>query len=146
MAIPKVLGTETEFGITIRQDDDFNPVLASGLVVNGSPDGLRLRWSLAEESPGRDARGGKVGTGVALDAETLNVLLANGARMYVDHAHPEYSTPECLDVREAALHDKAGELAMVRAASAAREILDPTAPTRTISLQDHFLSTTSCAT
>jgi len=125
MAIPKVLGTETEFGITIRQDDDFNPVLASGLVVNGSPDGLRLRWSLAEESPGRDARGGKVGTGVALDAETLNVLLANGARMYVDHAHPEYSTPECLDVREAALHDKAGELAMVRAASAAREILDP---------------------
>ncbi|NIA24622.1 MAG: proteasome accessory factor PafA2 [Gammaproteobacteria bacterium] len=125
MAIPKVLGTETEFGITIRHQADFNPVLASGLVVNGSPDGLRLRWSLAEESPGRDARGRSFGTRVALDAETLNVLLPNGARMYVDHAHPEYSTPECLDAREAALHDKAGELAMARAANAVQRILEP---------------------
>ena len=23
-----------------------------------------------------------------------NVILTNGARLYVDHAHPEYSTPE----------------------------------------------------
>ena len=117
MAIPKVLGTETEFGITIRYKQDFNPVLASGLVVNGSPDGLPTRWSLAEESPGRDARGRRYGTGVALDPET--------ARMYVDHAHPEYSTPECLDVLQATLHDKAGELAMVRAATAAQQILEP---------------------
>ncbi|GBD83721.1 depupylase [bacterium BMS3Abin02] len=131
MAIPKVLGTETEFGITIRHRADFDPVLASGLVVNGSSDGLRVRWSLAEESPGRDARGRSFGTGVALDAETLNVLLPNGARMYVDHAHPEYSTPECLDAREAALHDKVGELAMARAAKEVQRIL---APGETISI------------
>src|SRR5680860_54055 len=125
MAIPRMLGTETEFGIMIRRKADFNSVLASGLVVNGSPDGLRVRWSLAEESPGRDARGRSFGTGLALDSETLNVLLPNGARMYVDHSHPEYSTPECLGAREAALHDKAGELAMVRAAAAAQRMLEP---------------------
>ncbi|NOY55963.1 MAG: proteasome accessory factor PafA2 [Actinobacteria bacterium] len=125
MSIPKVIGTETEFGITIRHQADFNPVLASGLVVSNSPDGLRVRWSLAEESPGRDARGHAFGSGVTLDAEILNALLPNGARLYVDHAHPEYSTPECLDAREAALHDKVGELAMARAVTAVQRVLQP---------------------
>ncbi|MDR1118649.1 MAG: proteasome accessory factor PafA2 [Bifidobacteriaceae bacterium] len=45
-------------------------------------------------------------------------LLANGARLYVDHAHPEYATPECGSAREAALWDKAGERVMAAAARA----------------------------
>ena len=28
------------------------------------------------------------------DLGLANVILTNGARLYVDHAHPEYSTPE----------------------------------------------------
>ena len=58
MAIPKVLGTETEFGITIRNQPDFNPALASSQLVNSYQGGrVRVQWSFDEESPGRDARG-----------------------------------------------------------------------------------------
>jgi proteasome accessory factor A len=55
----------------------------------------------------------------------VNAVLSNGARLYVDHAHPEYSGPECYDPLEAALYDKAGERVMFRAALAATELLQP---------------------
>ncbi len=39
-----------------------------------------------------------------------NVFLRNGARLYLDvGSHPEYATPECDDVRQLVVHDKAGE-------------------------------------
>ncbi|MFC7374508.1 depupylase/deamidase Dop [Brachybacterium sp. GCM10030267] len=38
-----------------------------------------------------------------------NAVLANGARWYVDHAHPEYSAPEVTRAREAVVADRAGE-------------------------------------
>jgi proteasome accessory factor A len=39
-----------------------------------------------------------------------NVFLRNGARLYLDvGSHPEYATPECDDVRELVVHDRAGE-------------------------------------
>ena len=39
-----------------------------------------------------------------------NVFLANGSRLYLDvGCHPEYATPECDDVRQLVIHDKAGE-------------------------------------
>ena len=39
-----------------------------------------------------------------------NVFLRNGARLYLDvGSHPEYATPECDDIRELVIHDKAGE-------------------------------------
>ena len=46
-------------------------------------------------------------------------MLANGARLYVDHAHPEYCTPECLSPREAVAADKAGEVILERCRQAA---------------------------
>ncbi len=121
-----VLGTETEFGITIRNQINFNPVLASSLVINSHAGSrARIRWSYEEESPGRDARAFGYEPAPMADFESglLNVVLSNGARLYVDHAHPEYSTPECTDALEAALHDKAGEVVMERAVTAARAIL-----------------------
>ena len=58
MALPKVIGTETEFGITVRNQPDFNPAISSGVVINAyKGDAARVRWSFEEESPGRDARG-----------------------------------------------------------------------------------------
>jgi proteasome accessory factor A len=45
-------------------------------------------------------------------------MLTNGARLYVDHAHPEYSAPETASAREAALWDKAGQSIMAEAARA----------------------------
>ncbi|GEA80476.1 depupylase/deamidase Dop [Cellulomonas uda] len=52
------------------------------------------------------------------DPGAANVILSNGARLYVDHAHPEYSSPEVTNPRDAVVWDRAGEqvmLASVRA-------------------------------
>lgn len=43
------------------------------------------------------------------DQVTMNTVLPNGARLYVDHAHPEYSTPEVLTPAQAVLYDAAGD-------------------------------------
>ncbi|HJR91210.1 MAG TPA: depupylase/deamidase Dop [Acidimicrobiia bacterium] len=129
MALRKVIGTETEYGIAVRSDPDFNPALGSAMVVNSYPGPrVRVQWSYEEETPGRDARGfGHEGYGISDPEGTLvNAVLANGARLYVDHAHPEYSAPESWDPLEAALYDKAGEGVMRRAAVGATERLGGT--------------------
>ena len=115
MSIPKVMGIETEYGITVPNSADFNPVLASSLLINSyAAQALRrVRWDYEEESPLRDARGFEPVREVAVptdeDLGLANVILTNGARYYVDHAHPEYSTPECTNPRQLVVHDKAGE-------------------------------------
>lgn len=43
------------------------------------------------------------------EEERSDRVLANGARFYNDHGHPEYATPECSDIRDLVAHDKAGE-------------------------------------
>ena len=113
MAIPKVLGTETEYGISAIGQTDFNPVVSSSLLISSYAGALRrIRWDYEDESPLRDARGFEPAPVREISDEDLglaNVILPNGARYYVDHAHPEYSTPECLTARELVAHDKAGE-------------------------------------
>ena len=121
--VHKVLGTETEFGIAIAGLPGANPVAASGLVVNCYAGSSSVLWSWDEESSERDARGLPHGLSSGTDLGTVNAVLSNGARFYVDHAHPEYSTPECYDPMEGALHDKAGELVLARAVAAAQEVL-----------------------
>ncbi|MGH2728026.1 MAG: depupylase/deamidase Dop, partial [Actinomycetota bacterium] len=73
----------------------------------------RVRWDYEEESPLRDARGFEpMREAPAPSEEDLglaNVILTNGARYYVDHAHPEFSTPECTNPRQLVIYDKAGE-------------------------------------
>ncbi|MEE8376034.1 MAG: depupylase/deamidase Dop, partial [Acidimicrobiia bacterium] len=124
MAIHKVLGTETEYGIVVRGDPGFNPAVASSLVVNSYPGArVKVQWSYEEESPGRDARGFGHDTYGLIESEgaVVNSVLANGARLYVDHAHPEYASPESYDPLEAVLYDKAGERVMHQAAVVATE-------------------------
>ena len=118
MAIPKVIGTETEYGIVGVRAPDFNPVLASSQLISAYAGSLkRIRWDYEQESPMRDARGFEP---VQLrepseeDLGLANVVLPNGARYYVDHAHPEYSTPECASPRQLVVHDKAGERILER--------------------------------
>ncbi len=43
------------------------------------------------------------------DKITMNSILPNGARLYVDHAHPEYSSPEVTTPQDAVLWDAAGD-------------------------------------
>jgi len=118
VAIPKVFGTETEYGIAAAGVPDFNPVLSSSILISTYAGSLRrIRWDYEQESPLRDARGFEPvpsREGTDEDLGLANVILPNGARYYVDHAHPEYSTPECLTPRELVIHDKAGERILER--------------------------------
>ena len=126
MALPKVIGTETEFGITVLNQAGFNPVTASSAIVASYPgNGSRIQWSFDEESPGRDLRGTEAFRPAVVDPDAglVNTVLTNGARLYVDHAHPEYSSPECADPWSAALYDKAGETVMVDAVEAVQRLL-----------------------
>ena len=127
------MGTETEFGISVSGQPNANPMLASSQIVNAYANATvrarRARWDFEEESPLRDARGFDMSRQVAdptqLTDEDLglaNVILTNGARLYVDHAHPEYSTPECRTPRDVVVWDKAGELIMLDAAERAGAI------------------------
>jgi len=118
MAIPKVFGIETEYGIAAAGAPDFNPVLSSSLLISTYAGSLRrIRWDYEQESPLRDARGFEpvpLREGSDEDLGLANVILPNGARYYVDHAHPEYSTPECVNPRDLVVHDKAGERILER--------------------------------
>ncbi len=127
MAIPKVIGTETEYGIAAVGAPEFNPVISSSLLISTYAGALRrIRWDYEQESPLRDARGFEP---VQLrepseeDLGLANVILPNGARYYVDHAHPEYSTPECASPRELVVHDKAGERVLERSLEEVRRAL-----------------------
>ena len=112
MAIPKVCGIETEYGILVRNGDP-NPVLASSILINSyvAATARRVGWDFEDERPGNDARGFSFDDGLApeVEAHLVNAVLTNGARYYVDHAHPEISTPECRDARECLVFDRAAE-------------------------------------
>ena len=125
MAVPKVCGIETEYGVALRGAADANPVLASSMLINGYVEHRKIGWDFDDESPGRDARGFAREGAAPPEVEThlVNTVLTNGARYYVDHAHPEYSTPECSDALELVCADKAGERVLARSMQAARRIL-----------------------
>ncbi|MFN2544802.1 MAG: depupylase/deamidase Dop [Actinomycetota bacterium] len=129
MALPKVMGIETEYGISAPGAPDFNPVLSSSLLINTYAGALRrIRWDYEQESPMRDARGFEpvqVREQGDEDLGLANVILPNGARYYVDHAHPEYSTSECITPRDLVIHDKAGERILERSLQEVQQILPP---------------------
>jgi proteasome accessory factor A len=127
VAVPKVCGIETEYGVVLRNAPDSNPVLASSLLINAYVEHRRIGWDFDDETPGRDARGfGREGSQPPeVETHLVNTVLTNGARYYVDHAHPEYSTPECADALELVLADKAGERILARSMKAARRLLEP---------------------
>jgi len=126
------MGIETEYGISVPGRPHVNAMLASSQIVNAyAGEALgdrrsRTRWDYDVESPLRDARGFDTSRAEAdpsqLTDEDLglaNIILTNGARLYVDHAHPEYSTPEVTNPFDAMVWDKAGERIMERAATLA---------------------------
>jgi proteasome accessory factor A len=144
MTVRRVMGIETEYGISAPGQPGANAMLLCSQVVNAyaaeASRARRAKWDFEEENPLRDARGFDLERALAdpsqLTDEDLglaNVILTNGARLYVDHAHPEYSSPEVTGPRDAVLWDKAGEVVMARAARAAAA-LAPTATTPPITL------------
>ena len=127
MAIPKICGIETEYGIVVQEAGDFNPILTSSLLINAyaKPIFKRVKWDYDEERPLRDARGFEHAAGdggVEEETGLVNVILPNGSRYYVDHAHPEYSSPECSNPRDAVIWDKAGERILEQSMDAVKAI------------------------
>ncbi|NMN98708.1 depupylase/deamidase Dop [Antrihabitans stalactiti] len=131
----RIIGIEVEYGISSPTEASANPILTSTQAVlayaaaAGVPRAKRTRWDYEVESPLRDARGFDLGrlSGPApvIDADEVgaaNMILTNGARLYVDHAHPEYSAPEVADPLDAVIWDKAGERVMEAAARYASSV------------------------
>ena len=126
-AFPLQFGLETEVGIAVDLPGEPDVVADSiALVRSAAAVGVSMRWDYAGEDPHRDARGFRV-EGLRQDFDEAgyaardaarplthaeiksDLVLANGARLYNDHAHPEYCTPECSTTDELVRHDRAGE-------------------------------------
>ncbi|MBK01967.1 MAG: proteasome accessory factor PafA2 [Acidimicrobiaceae bacterium] len=128
MAVHKVLGIETEFGILHRNEGDSNPVAASSMIINAYVNGYlerRVGWDFEDEHPGVDARGFNEFDALAPEIEThlVNAVLTNGARYYVDHAHPELASPECTDALQCTIYDRAAEEILIRSMDKANQLL-----------------------
>src|SRR5271169_2421584 len=124
---PICFGLETELGITVMEDPDADVVEESiALVRSAAQHGVANLWDYATEDPHRDARGFRVrelmqdtdeagyysqdsARELTFQEIKSDLVLRNGARFYNDHAHPEYSTPECTRLRDIVAQDKAGE-------------------------------------
>jgi Pup amidohydrolase len=124
VAIAKVCGIETEYGIVVRGLPDVSPVAASSLLINAylaRRHARRTGWDFDHEHPGSDARDNWMDVVYPPEVETqlVNAVLTNGARYYVDHAHPEISTPECRTAYEALVWDRASEEILIESMAAA---------------------------
>ncbi len=137
MAIPKICGIETEYAIIQPKLVEQNPIHASSILVNAyakqaelSTNGgvaYTVEWDFNDETPGNDARGlAPIGSLPPLvETHLVNAVLENGARFYVDHAHPEISTPECINALQVVKYDRSGERILENAMSVANEALAP---------------------
>src|SRR6266853_626877 len=122
-----VFGLETEYGITVDGAESVDVVAESiALVRSYTEHGALMKWDYGHEDPHRDARGFRAKE-LRQDADESayyeidknrpltfqeiksDLVLSNGARFYNDHAHPEYSTPECTTLHEIVAQEKAGE-------------------------------------
>lgn len=120
------MGIETEYGIISKGTDPqyANPMTSSALLINAYLHGKRTEFDFTDETPANDARL-EIPTVAPIFPEThlVNSMLTNGARYYVDHAHPEYSSPEVSSAIEAVLFDRAGEEIMRRSMLEAKKLL-----------------------
>ncbi len=130
----RLMGIETEYGIALDQEKESDPVAESiALIHCYRPDDPAPRWDYSREDPFRDAQGGRAAVlhehpdekkeqkrdakrALSFEQVKSDRILFNGARLYNDHAHPEYSTPECRSLFDLVAHDKAGERILLQCA------------------------------
>src|SRR5437588_1929141 len=123
----RVFGLETEYGITLGGAETVDVVAESiELVRRYTENGALMKWDYELEDPHLDARGFRAREllqetdesayyeidkrrPVSFEEIKSDLVLSNGARFYNDHAHPEYSTPECTTLGQIVAQDKAGE-------------------------------------
>ena len=130
----RVFGLETEYGITVDGAENVDVVHESiELVRHYTDHGALMKWDYELEDPHLDARGFRarqllqdtdesayyeIDKNRPLSFEEIksDLVLSNGARFYNDHAHPEYSTPECTALHQIVAQDKAGERILMECA------------------------------
>src|SRR5262252_3262376 len=138
-----VFGLETEYGITLCGAETVDVVAESIELVRRYTDhGALMKWDYDLEDPHLDARGFRarellqdtdesayyeIDKRRPLSFEEIksDLVLSNGARFYNDHAHPEYSTPECTTLQQIAAQDKAGERILAECARRRNQKLPP---------------------
>ena len=135
--VKKTLGIETEYGIIHKGVTEPNPIIASSLLINAylhahstadrGPSAPRPGWDFIHETPDKDLRGFDSPESIApeIEAHMVNAVLTNGSRYYVDHAHPELSSPECADPLSVVKYDCAADQILISSMEAAKEILPP---------------------
>src|SRR5262245_15633353 len=129
MTLPTILGSETEYGLMVQHAPTFDAIATSLLLVNSYnvDEVLPLLWDYAQEDPLRDVRGFEPDDEYDVPSPqenmAINKVLPTGARYYVDHAHPEFSTPECSNVLDVLRYEKAGERIVYRSLLAANQRL-----------------------
>src|SRR6058998_2526720 len=139
----RVFGLETEYGITLSGADIVDVVAESiELVRRYTEHGALMKWDYDLEDPHLDARGFRarellqdtdesayyeIDKRRPLSFEEIksDLVLSNGARFYNDHAHPEYSTPECTTLRQIVAQEKAGERILAECARRRNQKLPP---------------------
>lgn len=123
-----MIGIETEYGIYVEGKGAQDLVAESTALVQAYPAPVAIGWDYRQEHPRRDMRG--------FTAEHLSIdptdaqfeqsnrphstdvevrsdrMLPSGARLYNDHGHPEFSTPECGNLHDLVVQDRAGERVM----------------------------------
>ncbi len=130
----RAFGIETEYGVTVDGMASIDVVKESIEIVRSYTDhGASMKWDYDLEDPHNDARGFRaaellqdtdeaayyeIDKNRPLSFEEIksDLVLSNGARFYNDHAHPEYSTPECTTLREVVAQDSAGERVLAECA------------------------------
>lgn len=128
----RLFGLETEYGIHIDGVDVARLVAESRAMVTDYTGPHVKGWDYSLERPTRDMRGFSVSRLEvspserelerlaprfhSIQEEHADMVLPNGARLYNDHGHPEYSTPECTDLRSLVAHAEAGDRIVLEAA------------------------------
>ena len=133
MALRKIIGVETEFGIIVARasqphrrlvDPDQRLRARAGAGHRRPRAHAKVGWDFEDEHPDIDARGFSAeGRWRPRSRPTWSTPCSPTARYYVDHAHPECSTPECADPRSVVVYDKAAELILQRSMRAAVSLL-----------------------
>lgn len=120
----RFMGTETEYGISTPSDPELSPIITSTHAVvayAAMNTGARTRWDFEDEAPLKDTRGfdlRRYHTVPVVDPNAVgvaNVVIDNGARFYVDHAHPEYASPEVSNAWDGMIWDAAGDVVLNKA-------------------------------
>jgi proteasome accessory factor PafA2 len=131
MTLPKIVGSETEYGLMVQNDPEYDSIATALLLVNSynTDQALQLLWDYDQEDPLADARGFELDDEYDVPSPqenmAINKVLPNGARYYVDHAHPEFSTPECSNVLDVLRYEKAGERILNLSRLGANQLLPP---------------------